>query len=194
MEIKDPKFKRGDKVIDEYGNIYIVLEIRSYSFINNDYWYGVENDVEKRVMLESKLELYQEPPKTVWDLQNGDECFLLMPEGTILPETWGEVTVQLEYRTFGNCFLTEEEAENELERRKIENEMLRLGGRKKFKKGENCFYIRYDFNTDCVDVDYIMYESYGQGMIYFDSEEKANKVIKEIGASKVKKYIFGVES
>lgn len=51
MQIKDPKFKRGDKVIDEYGNIYIVLEISSYSFINNDYWYGVENDVEKRVML-----------------------------------------------------------------------------------------------------------------------------------------------
>lgn len=46
MEIKDPKFKRGDKVIDEYGNIYIVLEISSYSFINNDYWYGVENDVD----------------------------------------------------------------------------------------------------------------------------------------------------
>lgn len=186
MEIKENKFKRGDKVIDEYGNIYIVLEISSYSFIHNDYWYGVENDIEKRVMLESKLELYQEPSKTVWDLKEGDKCFFVTSAGNILDWFWDEQPTKI-----GNCFLTKEEAEFELERRKIEAEMLRLGGRRKFNRGKDNYFIMY---TRIEGLDYVNYQSmHEQGVIYFDSELDAINAVKTIGKDKIKKYIF-VES
>lgn len=189
MQIKEPKFKRGDKVIDEYGNIYIVLEISSYSFIHNDYWYGVENDIEKRVMLESKLELYQEPPKTVWELKTGDKCFFITSAGNISDWYWDEQPAKI-----GNCFLTKEEAEYELERRKIEAEMLRLGGRRVFKKGENNYYIVCDFDSH-YDI-WISNKSDGfaRMMIYFDSDKECGNAIETIGEYRIKRYIFGVDS
>lgn len=195
MEIKDPKFKRGDKVIDEYGNIYIVLEISSYSFINNDYWYGVENDVEKRVMLESKLELYQEPSKTVWELQDGDECYFINVNGSVLPGPWDGNPLQIGSREIGNVFLTKDEAGTEVERRKIEAEMLRLGGRRKFKFNGNNFSIYYSDGLNVKGINVEFYHStMHQGSIYFDSKEQLNEVVKTIGLEKIKKYIFVVES
>jgi len=191
MEIREPKFKRGDKVIDEYGNIYIVLEIRSYSFINNDYLYGVENDVEKRVMLESKLELYIEKPKTVWDLKEDDTYYLIDCDGEVMNTTWSDICIDNDCRKIGNCFLTKEEAETESERRKIETEMLRLGGRRKFNRGKDNYFIMY---TRIEGLDYVNYQSmHEQGVIYFDSELDAINAVKTIGKDKIKKYIF-VES
>lgn len=195
MEIRKPKFKRGDKVIDEYGNIDIVLEIRSYSFINNDYLYGVENDVEKRVMLESKLELYIEKPKTVWDLKKDDTYYLIDVTGDVIEANW--LGYWLDYdndkrsRKIGNCFLTREEAEFEVERRRIEAEMIRLGGRRKFNRGKDNYFIMY---TRIEGLDYVNYHSmHEQGVIYFDSELDAINAVKTIGKDKIKKYIF-VES
>ena len=191
MEIREPKFKRGDKVIDEYGNIYIVLEIRSYSFINNDYLYGVENDVEKRVMLESKLELYIEKPKTVWDLKEDDTYYLIDCDGEVMNTTWSDICIDNDCRKIGNCFLTKEEAETESEHRKIETEMLRLGGRRKFNRGKDNYFIMY---TRIEGLDYVNYQSmHEQGVIYFDSELDAINAVKTIGKDKIKKYIF-VES
>lgn len=193
MEIKEPKFNRGDKVIDEYGNIYIVLEISSYSFIHNDYWYGVENDVEKRVMLESKLELYQEPPKTVWELQKGDTYYVIGGNGEVMNAIWANIYIDKDCRKNGNVFLTEEEAENEVELRKIEAEMLRLGGRRNFKKGEDNYVIYYAYDDDGLNIVSYKFHFY-QGEIYFDSYKKADDAIKTIGEDRIKKYIFGVES
>lgn len=39
MEIREPKFKHGDKVVDDQGNVYEILRISEYSFIHNDYAY-----------------------------------------------------------------------------------------------------------------------------------------------------------
>lgn len=197
IEIREPKFKLGQKVVDKNGNVETVVGFNSYHFEDNEYWYDVSYDEGTHIKTESFLKPYIEKPKTVWELQNGDECYFIASDGQVLHETWCNYTshlpVQLENRKLGNCFLTKEEAENEAERRKIEAKMIKLGGRRVFKKGERNWYIRYTFYTDSVDVDYNMYDTYGRGIIYFDSNKECGNAIETIGEYRIKRYIFGVE-
>lgn len=191
MQIKDPKFKEGQKVRDiEDGDIYTVVEINRYSFSGNEYWYDLEADRKKYIYTrpESKLETYIDKSKSVWDLKEGDECFFINSAGNILAGNildwyWDEKSVEI-----GNCFLTKEEAEFEVERRKVETEMLRLGGRRKFNRGKDNYFIMY---TRIEGLDYVNYQSmHEQGVIYFDSELDAINAVKTIGKDRIKKYIF----
>lgn len=195
MEIREPEFKCGDKVRNlEDGNVYTVESINDYKFVQDEYWYNISDHL--CVIPESALELYANKPKTVWDLKNGDKCYFPNVIGDIFSETWNNCNSQIENRKLGNCFLTEEEAEYELERRRIENEMLRLGGRRNFNKGEcnwyiyilrdfgNKYSIRYTYDRDNND---------GRWKIYFDSFKDCSNAVNLIGEDKIKKYLFGVE-
>lgn len=105
--------------------------------------------------------------------------------------TWNNVYLDNDFRKIGNIFLTKEEAEFEIERRKIETEMIRLGGRRKFNRGKDNYFIMY---TRIEGLDYVNYQSmHEQGVIYFDSELDAINAVKTIGKDRIKKYIF-VES
>lgn len=196
MEIRDPMYKPNDYVVNGQGIKGFVVRVENYNFDDNEYTYIVKTDetfIDEPAFIsedEYNLEPYQEKPKAVWDLKEGDEFYYIAFDGDILSGKWVDA---IEYRESGNVFLTLQEAESELERRKIEAEMLRLGGRRYFKKGESNWYIRYNFYTDSVDVDYNMYDSYGRGIIYFDSEEKAKEIIKTISEDKIRKYIFGAD-
>lgn len=193
MQIKNPKFKEGQKVRDiEDGDIYTVESIDSYGFMQDEYWYNLEENL--CVMPESALELYIEKPKSVWDLKEGDTYYLIYGDGNVSSEKkWFDEDYENNYREIGNTFLTREEAEFEVERRKIETEMLRLGGRRTFKEGENNWYIFYDFYTGHVDSDYDVYDNCGQGTIYFDSTKEVHNVIERVGKKRLKKYILGVD-
>lgn len=199
MQIREPKFKLGERVIDKDGNVITVIKFNSYHFDENEYWYDVSYDGEKRIKAESFLEPYiekseTEKKKSVWDLKEGEECYSLTICGNVHHGFWDGSSSSIAIRELGELFLTKEEAEFEVERRKIETEMIRLGGRRKFKEGENNWYIFYDFYTGHVDSDYDVYDNYGQGAIYFDSFNKVDDAIKEIGKNRIIKYIFGVES
>ena len=101
-------------------------------------------------------------------------------------------TDDINYRVLGNCFLTKEEAEYELERFKIEAEMLRLGGKRKTEQGKANWYLEYRPASGGIEALWSSYEI-DQGVIYFESEEKAKKAVETIGKDRIKKYIFGVE-
>ena len=191
MQIKDPKFKEGQKVRDiEDGTIFTLTNINSYGFDYDEYWYDLECDGLTWTRPESKLELYQEPPKTVWDLKNGDECYFLASDGDILYWAWDNNPLKIRRRELGDLFLSKEEAENESERRKIETEMLRLGGRRKFKfDGDNYGIYLCEGANNVTLCRHTLY----QGLIYFDSFYEASNAIKAIGEDRLKKYIFGVE-
>lgn len=191
MKIREPKFKVGDKVRDEDGDIYTVESINSYRFMQDEYWYNFSEHL--CVIPESALELYIDKSKTVWDLQNGDKCCFIDNCGTVLSGIWVETSYAIKCRQTGNVFLTKEEAEFEVERRKIETEMLRLGGRRTFKKGENNFSISFAYLSSICGFSITNYSNSNiQGVIYFDSFEETDNAIKTIGESKIKKYIFGV--
>lgn len=189
MQIREPKFKLGERVIDKKGNVSTVIKFNSYHFEENEYWYDVSYDGENLIKTESYLESYLEPyPKNAWELQDGDECYFINVNGSVLSGPWDGNPLQIGSRKTGNVFLTKDEAESESERRKIEAEMIRLGGRRKFNRGKDNYFIMY---TRIEGLDYVNYQSmHEQGVIYFDSELDAINAVKTIGKDKIKKYIF----
>lgn len=197
MQIKNPKFKEGQKVRNiEDGTIFTIKNINCYGFDDCEYWYNLECDGLTLARPESILELYQEPPKTVWDLKEGDTYYVIDYDVmNVRSVMFLDDTDDINYRELGNCFLTKEEAEFEVERRKIETEMLRLGGRRVFKKGENNYYIVCDFDSNYdIWVFNNKSDGFGIGTIYFDSAKEGSNAIDSIGEDRLKKYIFGVES
>lgn len=195
MEIRKPKFELGQKVIDKDGNVITVIKFNSYHFDENEYWYDVSYDGEKRIKAESFLEPYIEKPKTIWDLKKDDTYYLIDIDGEVMNATWNNMYIDNDFRKIGNIFLTKEEAEFEVERRKIETEMLRLGGRRTFKKGENnyCIVCYFDSHYD-IWIYNNKSNDFGIGTIYFGSDNEAYNAIDSIGKDRIKKYIFGVES
>lgn len=192
FDIRKPKFELGQKVIDKNGNVETVIGFNSYHFDDNEYWYDVSYDGGTHIKKESFLEPYIEKPKSVWELKEGDECFFITSAGNILDGEWDKLPAYIGHRNTGNCFLIKEEAEKELERRKVETEMLRLGGRREFKNGENNYYIVCDFDSSRFAIRIFNNNSDGFApmTIYFDSAKECRNAIETIGEDRIKKYIF----
>ena len=192
MEIRKPKFELGQKVVDRYGNVITVIKFNSYHFEDNEYWYDVSYDGEVRIKKESFLKPCIEKSKTVWDLEEGEECYSLTICGNVLHGFWDGSSSSIEIRDTGGIFLTKEEAQYEIERRKVETEMLHLGGRREFKNGENNYYIVCDFDSSHFAICIFNNKSDGFApmTIYFDSAKECKNAIKTIGEDRIKRYIF----
>ena len=57
-----------------------------------------------------------EIPKTIWELQDSDEYYLIDSDGTFLRKEWN-INSKVDRRNFHNIFLTKKEAQMELLRR-----------------------------------------------------------------------------
>lgn len=199
MEIRNPKFKEGDKVL-EIGNpksgVWEVKRISKYDFFTDLYIYVLksEEDGISLISNDDNLKPYIEKPKSVWNLEKGDKYYYLSSYCKISEFIFDDTPFEKNVLEEGNGFLTKEEAEFECERRKIEVKMIKLGGRRKFKKGEDNYYIYCDFSFNYEihfykDTD----DSLGKGVIYFDSIKDGRNAIDSIGEDRIKKYYFGVE-
>ena len=134
------------------------------------------------------IKLEPHKPKTVWDLQEGDEYFLITTYGTAMRKFAVGKSDNV-YVKNGNVRLTKEEAEQDIERRKVETLLLKHGGRRWFNsKGDNWYLVRenYDFET------YQAFCILPLGAIYFDTEEQAKKAVIEIGKARIVKSLFEV--
>ena len=58
-------------------------------------------------------------PKTIWDLEDFDEHYLIYPAGEVVRDTWFGSLPQNKRRDMGNVFLTEREAGDEARARKL---------------------------------------------------------------------------
>ncbi len=195
IEIKEPKFKVGDRVYcNKFKFNAVVIGISDYSFVNDKYYYSIRyDDGDEDEMIEDMFDLYIEKPKTVWELQKGDTYYAInMFEGETYQTIFYDNGYDLGKRELGNCFLTKKEAEYELERIKIETEMIRLGGKRKTEQGKANWFFEYRPASGGIEILWSSYEM-DQGVIYFDSEEKAEEAVEIIGKDRIKKYIFGVE-
>lgn len=127
--------------------------------------------------------------KTIWDLdiKDGERYYRPALDGDV---TQGIFNTEYDknIRAWGNAFLTEEEAEFEAERRKIEAIMRRYS--RPFKHEEDNWYIEYSCPRKHINIDALC--EYDCGITYFESEEIARDVIDEIGEDKLKKYWFRV--
>lgn len=142
---------------------------------------------------EEKLKEFLTPPtpKTVWNLKNGDRYWSISSYADVYNKTWKNVVVDNWIKNIGNCFLTKEDAEFEIMRRKVETTLLKYG-RREFKNRDYNFYILYDHNGSLVTILNDTFCQYSN-TIYFDTEDLCQKAMIAAGEENIKKYIFGVK-
>lgn len=122
-------------------------------------------------------------PKSVWDLKTDHEYYWLDNDGYIQLSTWICCQEDMDRRDFGNVFLTKEEAETELERRRVEALLLKYGGKKDFNRGYcNQFIIYTPIDKELSR--YATHASPPQGSIYFASSEDLDYAVSKIGKKK----------
>ena len=129
-------------------------------------------------------------PKTIWDLkvENGEIYYRLFGDGDI-DRLGFSADNDENARDIGNAFLTFEEAEFERERRRIEAIMKKYS--KPFEYEEENWYIGYSHKVGkiVIEAHYTLVDRNP----HFETKEMAQKVIDEIGKSRLKKYWFGVK-
>lgn len=126
----------------------------------------------------------------------GEEYFYIDSYGQVLRSKWSN-DIWDEYRYgIGNVFFTSEDAEFEVERRKVLTELQRYADEHNEyeidwnNRKQEKWIITYD-----VDGLYFLYD-YGcrdMGNIHFSSEEIAKQAVKKVGEYRIKKYLFRVE-
>ena len=129
-------------------------------------------------------------PKTIWDLkkEDGKEYYVLWADGSAGRLIFNSQDDEV-LREIGNAFLTREEAEFELERRKIEVIMKKYS--RPFISGKSNHCITYDRADE--HISFGPHYKTDMGIPYFENAEVIEKVIDEIGEDKLKKYWFGIK-
>ena len=143
-----------------------------------------------RAKAEELREQMADKPKSIWDLdiRDREEYYYIFSDGDIGLDNFDNCFSE-KRRDAGNAFLTEEEAEFERERRKIEAIMRRYA--RPFVKDEANWIIEYQYQDE--EIYAYWYGNYHAGAPCFESEEIAQKVIDEIGEVRLLKYWFGVK-
>ena len=91
--------------------------------------------------------------------------------------------------SIGNVFKTKEQAEFAVEKLKVEAELRKFSRPFKGNNKNYCIELCSPYER----VTLYSYEQFQiQGVIYFESREKAQQAIKSVGEERIKKYIFGV--
>lgn len=140
------------------------------------------------------IEELPKQPKTVWDLKVSDTCYHIMTDGLVHKEGWTNQEQEQAIRDLGNVFLTREEAEKELARRKAKQILLRDTKGFKPKFGANCsiedfgYEVQYEIDVDGL---YAISYKHNDGTIRFATEEDAKASIK--AHEKEWKTYLGVE-
>lgn len=129
-------------------------------------------------ILTNWFEEVPEQPKTVWDLKEGDICYYLTAMGIIQETTFNDLAPR-DCLTVGSLFLTKEEVEKELARRKAKQILLRdtKGFKPDWKNPKQykwSVYYNYQFHDLISDYDW----DTQYGTIYFATEADADASIK----------------
>ena len=136
--------------------------------------------------LEIELEQAIEAEKS-WP-QYGDKYYFLSDGEDFSQTTWRDDSFDFGTLKVGNCYRTQEEAEFEVERRKVMTELKKFS--REFVVGERNYYIKWDFDVSDFFTDFGVFHKLDS--LYFESIEKAWEVIKMVGEDRIKKYILGV--
>lgn len=158
--------------------------------MNNDIRKLVDDNWDEiKELIAQKAEAEQKP-KNIWDLDtvNRIEEYYYITEDGEIETTYFDSFYDERIRSLGNAFLTEEEAEFELERRKVEAIMRKYS--RPFRGEEQNWYLYYNHNNNITDTG-VVYEI-NPGIPLFETKEIALKVMEEIGLGRLKKYWFGV--
>ena len=141
------------------------------------------------------IEKIPQKPESVWDLKEGDEYYYIDYYGEIKSVFNECCDEDLSIIEIGNAFLTREEAEFEVVRRKCEAILLKYGTRDIRSFGDinaHKYFIVYNNYYHEISISFNQ-SANSQGTIYFESVELAQKAIEEVGEERLKKYVFNVK-
>lgn len=154
--------------------------------------------VEERAELLKLVEKANKPKSKVWKPKEGEEYYVYIVSGIIIHDVWNGDGVDENRYTIGNCFKTEEEAQNAVERLKIRAELQRYADEHNDKPidwwniRQKKWYIRFDYFNKTVGCAAITIAR-DCFQIYFSSEEVAKAAVQAVGEERIKKYLFEVE-
>ena len=157
--------------------------------MNNDIRKLIDDNWEDiKELITQKAEAEQKP-KTIWDLETKDskEYYRIEASGFI-EESCFNATYDKYVREVGNAFITREEAEFEVERRKIEAIMRKYSS--PFSPTKSNWYITYDPIVEEVIVR--VTNEVILGIPYF-KQGMAEKVIDKIGTEILTHYWFEID-
>lgn len=126
---------------------------------------------------------------------SGSDYWFLTETGHPSSTTWSETAWDRGVYAFGNCFPTEEAAEFEGEKRKIELRLKDLA-KESIERvrwdnlGEQKYFICYDRRYDKLEIEVDTFYQM-QGTIYFPTEGSCKWAIAEVGEQTIKDYLFG---
>lgn len=156
----------------------------------NDLKEQLENLIKQgQELLEKMKERVADTSKTKrWKPKDGETYWYIYGDGTIDYDFWtSKNDILLGRYKLGNCFETEEEAQKELERRIVEQELLDLCD---WKNGA-CAEIMYDFMDKEFSVGYPCTETC-YSPYRFASKKSCQKAIDTLGTEKLK-LIFRID-
>ena len=200
MKDNDIKIDEESYVIDENGTkigglISIIFYFDKNMRLNMKLVESDCRDVLRGLMLgEYRKEKIPQKPKSVWDLTEEDMYYFINCYGEI-DSTFYDCDEDVDIIKCGNAFLTREEAEHEVERRKCESVLLKYGTRDLMSLGDKYtkkYYIQYDYDVNKIMI-FKHYSIGKQGVINFKTEELAQKAIDEVTEERLKKYVFNVK-
>ena len=134
----------------------------------------------------------------VWKPELGDTYYFTWSDGEIDSHKWeGNVGDNFRWMV-GSVYKTEEDLKFAIEKRETEMMLQRYAD----ENNEDGFDI-LDEDTEKIHIEYCLdnsrldFDSYGSylfgNVVYFSSEDIANKAIESVGEDRIKKYIFGVK-
>lgn len=153
---------------------------------------------EREQLLKLVKKSNEQQPKKRWRGEYDEEYYFIDYCNKI--DAWKELNYKTDKGLYelGNYFKTEEEAEFELNKRLVYQELKDYA----LEHNENDvdwtnvnqlkWGIFYDNESKCLDYDYWYTRCY-IGQIHFYSEETAREAVKAVGENRIKKYLFGVE-
>lgn len=155
---------------------------------------------EEREQLLKLVKKSNEATKKRWRAKNNKVYYFINYNNKI--DTLKEINCNVDKALFefGNYFKTKEEAEFELQKRLVYQEL------KDYALEHNEYeldwedetqikwYITYDYDAKPESFNYYCVRTLCDiGQIYFSSEKIAREAVKTVGEDRIKKYLFGVE-
>lgn len=177
-----------------------IVELNNY--IKGDTMDNIKVDMEnlskkEREQLIGLIKKANQKPKKRWRAEPNEKYYFINYSNRI--ESLNNTKHYFDENLFkvGNYFKTKEEAEFELNRRLVYQELKDYALEHNeidinWSDTEKCKWsIRYDYYKDCLTVSsWWYYQELGQ--IYFSSQYIALDAIKVVGRDRIKKYLFGV--
>lgn len=140
-----------------------------------------------------KAEVEHNKQKKLIPFEMGDEYCFINIQGKVCNAVYNGDSVDINAFMLGNVFKTKEEAEFEIERRKLEHELLMLGGSRDMNKFENDIAYEITLDGDKVCSMWTDNNLKTLNTIYFEDEDTLNSAVKIVGEDRIKKYMYYVE-